>query len=129
MGFSVLGVHVNEIYPTRVRGIALGTCITVSRLGAIVSPFAHDQVRRNTSIAPSIFFCVSVTLDHGTSGFLGSNQVSPQETINENILNSLACLVALFLVVPLRETYGKPLPDKFEDADDDPSTQHSTISN
>ena len=44
VGFSVLGVHVNEIYPTRVRGIALGTCITISRIGAILSPFTHDQV-------------------------------------------------------------------------------------
>ncbi|XP_003747027.1 solute carrier family 22 member 5 [Galendromus occidentalis] len=84
--YSVLGVHVNEIYPTRVRGIALGSCVTISRLGAILSPFAHDQ-----------------------------------DTINESLLNSLACLVALFLVIPLRETYGKPLPDKFEDADNDQS--------
>ena len=54
-------------------------------------------------------------------------ELSPQETINENIMNSLACLVALFLVVPLKETYGKPLLDKFEDGEDNPSTQQSTI--
>ncbi|XP_003746590.2 solute carrier family 22 member 8-like [Galendromus occidentalis] len=81
---SVLGIHVNEIYPTRMRGLALGSCVTASRIGSILSPFSHEQ-----------------------------------DVFDENILNSVASLVALMLSTRLKETYGKPLPDKFEDSQDE----------
>lgn len=42
--FIVLSVHVNECYITRKRGVALGICTTLSRLGAIIAPTLKSLV-------------------------------------------------------------------------------------
>lgn len=84
VGSSVLAIHINEIYPTRMRGLALGTCVTASRIGSILSPFSHEQ-----------------------------------KSIDGNILNSLACFLALALSTRLKETFGKPLPDDIDVVEDD----------
>ncbi|XP_003745165.1 solute carrier family 22 member 5-like [Galendromus occidentalis] len=62
VGFAVLGVHVNEIYPTRVRGIALGTGITLSRVGAIISPFAMNQGWINENLLSAAAFVIALSL-------------------------------------------------------------------
>ncbi|XP_033123176.1 synaptic vesicle 2-related protein-like [Anneissia japonica] len=37
--FNVVFIYTPEVYPTTIRGLALGTCSTVARVGAIVTPF------------------------------------------------------------------------------------------
>ncbi|XP_064455282.1 organic anion transporter 3-like isoform X2 [Ornithodoros turicata] len=38
----IIRVHVSEVYPTIVRSVALGVCITIGRVGTVVSPFLDD---------------------------------------------------------------------------------------
>lgn len=42
--FTLLVVHVAECFPTQVRALAVGTSLTMSRLGAIVAPFLNRLV-------------------------------------------------------------------------------------
>ena len=39
------------------------------------------------------------------------------------MLSASTCLLAIFLVIPLKETFGKPLLDNFSDSDEDQSAE------
>ena len=40
--FMAAFVYTPEVYPTRIRAVAMGVHSTASRIGAIVSPFAAE---------------------------------------------------------------------------------------
>ncbi|XP_064457462.1 organic cation transporter protein-like isoform X1 [Ornithodoros turicata] len=52
--YSTLCVHVTECFPTVVRAVALGSSLTASRFGAIVSPFFKDIGRLTYPWVPSV---------------------------------------------------------------------------
>uniref|UniRef100_A0A2R5LJE2 Putative synaptic vesicle transporter svop n=2 Tax=Ornithodoros turicata TaxID=34597 RepID=A0A2R5LJE2_9ACAR len=39
---SIFRVHISEVYPTVVRSVALGVCITIGRVGTVIAPFFDD---------------------------------------------------------------------------------------
>lgn len=52
--YSTLCVHVTECFPTVVRAVALGSALTASRFGAIISPFFKDLGRVTYPWVPSV---------------------------------------------------------------------------
>ena len=42
--FASIYVYTVEIFPTPIRSLALGSCSTIARFGAILSPFVIDLV-------------------------------------------------------------------------------------
>ncbi|XP_063967124.1 synaptic vesicle 2-related protein-like isoform X2 [Lytechinus pictus] len=77
--FQTLYVYTPEVYPTHVRALSLGVCVSSSRIGAILTPFVA-QVMIKTSVLTAIGVYASFCL--------------------------LSCLVSLFLPI---ETKGKIL--------------------
>ncbi|XP_041483209.1 synaptic vesicle 2-related protein-like [Lytechinus variegatus] len=77
--FQTLYVYTPEVYPTHVRALSLGVCVSSSRIGAILTPFVA-QVMIKTSVLTAIGVYAGFCL--------------------------LSCLVSLFLPI---ETKGKIL--------------------
>ncbi|XP_028968678.1 organic cation transporter protein [Galendromus occidentalis] len=48
--FSLLVVHAAECFPTEVRSVAVGTSFTMSRIGAIISPFMAQLTTKCSSL-------------------------------------------------------------------------------
>lgn len=48
--FTLLVVHVAECFPTQVRALAVGSSLTMSRIGAIIAPFINRLVSNKDPI-------------------------------------------------------------------------------
>jgi MFS family permease len=59
--FTVLYMYVPEAYPTTVRSVALGTCNTAARIGAVATPaIAQALLRSNFVLAMSVYVVAAV---------------------------------------------------------------------
>ena len=85
--FTVSRIYTSELYPTHMRATALGTCKTVSCLGAIAAPWVGDYLPRSWK--------------HGMTASL--------------IIYAACSGVAGLLSFQLADTLGFPLPTTMED--------------
>ena len=56
-----LAVYTPEVYPTSVRGTAVGYCSSVARIGAIITPFVA-QVCTTHTLHTSAFLHVNIVV-------------------------------------------------------------------
>ncbi|XP_030837390.1 synaptic vesicle 2-related protein [Strongylocentrotus purpuratus] len=59
--FQTLYVYTPEVYPTHVRALSLGVCVSASRIGAILTPFvAQVLIKRSVVTAISVYVSFSI---------------------------------------------------------------------
>eukprot|EP00057_Strongylocentrotus_purpuratus_P010986 XP_011665460.1 PREDICTED: synaptic vesicle 2-related protein [Strongylocentrotus purpuratus] len=59
--FQTLYVYTPEVYPTHVRALSLGVCVSASRIGAILTPFvAQVLIKRSVVTAISVYASFSI---------------------------------------------------------------------
>lgn len=81
-GFQAAYVYTPEVFPTKVRALALGSCSGFSRLGALITPFVSQVLVENNKTLAICFY---------------------------SILALMAAICAMFLPI---ETKGRKLSDE-----------------
>ncbi|XP_071946312.1 synaptic vesicle 2-related protein-like [Antedon mediterranea] len=81
--FNILYIYTPEVYPTSIRGLALGTCSTFARIGAIVTPFTAQVLME---VSPSLAIAI-----YAGSAFLASicALLLPIETKGRSLKNKI----------------------------------------
>jgi MFS family permease len=57
--YQVLFVYTPEVYPTKIRALGLGMCVTAGRIGAITSPFIAQVLFQASDIAGIITYILA----------------------------------------------------------------------
>lgn len=112
---SIVFTYTTEIYPTAIRSTATGTCATISRVGSCIAPFVF-QLGEWTGLKLLFDLFWHATNDPGL--FHPNWPSSPSTGVYFKylpyiLLGSLAVVSAIATLF-LPETFGKPLPETFE---------------
>lgn len=55
--YQVLFIYTPEVYPTTVRAIGLGTCVSAARVGGMIAPYISILIMQIRGIGPWIAYC------------------------------------------------------------------------
>lgn len=112
---SLIFAYTTEIYPTVIRSTATGTCATISRVGSCIAPFVfHLGEWTGLKLLFDLFWHArdDSGLFHPNLPFSPSTGVF-FKYLPYILLGSLAVVSAIATLF-LPETFGKPLPETFE---------------
>eukprot|EP00111_Clytia_hemisphaerica_P001272 TCONS_00003636-protein len=79
-------IYTPEVYPTEIRGIALGSCSAISRIGAMLTPFV-SQVLTHTNLSLSLSIYIGFSIIGGVCSLLLPIETKGKglEEINEDL--------------------------------------------
>ncbi|KAM3599389.1 uncharacterized protein V6R79_004804 [Siganus canaliculatus] len=56
-GFQVAFVYTPEVFPTEIRALAMGACSTLSKIGALITPFVSQVMLRTSVYSTLSLYC------------------------------------------------------------------------